>query len=105
VVVAAALEDARLVPPLPDCGVVIGLESGSSSVVGTIGTAVYIDANARTDCGNLPMQAFVDTLPHMSATHLRVKSVQRAVLAPMAACATGIWAIARFTCKQGNASE
>jgi 3-oxoacyl-[acyl-carrier-protein] synthase II len=96
VVVAAALEDAGLVPPLPDCGVVIGSSRGHQASWEQLARQFYIDANARTDCGNLPMQAFVDTLPHMSAiTSARQIGSVGPVLAPMAACATGIWAIAQ----------
>ena len=128
-VVASALADAGLVPPLPDCGVVIGSSRSHQasweqlarqfytvpipnrdlyttadskshiiphSPMGDVFSANENRYNALHSCGNLPMHAFVDTLPHMSAiASARQIGSGGPVLAPMAACASGIWAIAQ----------
>lgn len=92
-VVAAALEDAGLVPPLPDCGVVIGSSRSHQASWEQMARQFY---NVRTRCNSLPTEAFLDTLPHMSAiTAARQINSVGSVLAPMAACATGIWALAQ----------
>ena len=84
--VQAALTDAGLVSPLPDCGVVVGSSRGCQGnwedwLVGD---------NDRT---KLDWQ---DILPHQGAVSIaRYLGTTATVLAPMAACATGIWAIAR----------
>lgn len=104
-VVASALEDAGLVSPLPDCGVVIGSSRSHQASWEQLARQFYAErcrgesytaANART-VGSLPMQAFLDTLPHMMAIAAarQIGSVIAPVLAPMAACATGIWALAQ----------
>jgi 3-oxoacyl-[acyl-carrier-protein] synthase II len=105
-VVDSALKDALLVPPLPDCGVVIG---SSRSHQGTWEEM----AKGQGDKGDkgdketrrqffLPIPPFppplswLDTLPHMNAIAVaRQIGATGIVLAPMAACATGIWAIAQ----------
>lgn len=82
-VVAAALADAGLVPPLLECGVVIGSSRSHQA---------SWEQLAR-GCGGA---CWLDTLPHMSAiATARQVSANGPVLAPMAACATGIWAIAQ----------
>lgn len=90
-VVAAALEDAGLAPPLPDCGVVIGSSrSHQASWEHLARSAAARDAYA-TD-----LEQWLDMLPHMSAiASARQVGSNGSVLAPMAACATGIWAIAQ----------
>jgi 3-oxoacyl-[acyl-carrier-protein] synthase II len=96
-VVAAALKDANLTPPLLDCGVVIGSSRSHQASWENLARQFYTNANARNRCDDsLPMQAFVDTLPHMSAiaTARQIGSTG-SLLAPMAACATGIWALAQ----------
>lgn len=84
-IVDTALEDAKLVPPLPDFGVVIGSSRGCQ------GIWEELIRNRPRDLSN-----WIDTLPHQAAiaTAMKIGS-QAQVLAPMAACATGIWAIAR----------
>lgn len=105
-VVADAMKDAGLVPPLPDCGVVIGSSRSHQASWEQLARQFYIDAArhkaasytaARTCDGSLPTQAFLDTLPHMLAIAAarQVAISYGPVLAPMAACATGIWAIAQ----------
>ena len=92
-VVAAALEDAGLVPPLPDCGVVIGSSRSYQASWEQMARQFY---DVSTRFNSLPTEAFLDTLPHMSAIFAarQINSVG-SVLAPMAACATGIWALAQ----------
>lgn len=84
-VVAAALEDAGLVPPLLDCGVVIGSSRSHQA---------SWEQLARQK--EFSKTYWLDTLPHMIAiATARQVSTNGPVLAPMAACATGIWAIAQ----------
>ncbi len=84
-VVAAAVQDAGLSLPLPDCGVVIGSSRGSQA------QWEKFTANPQPDLTN-----WLDTLPHSLAIETaRYISSQSALLAPMAACATGIWSIAQ----------
>jgi 3-oxoacyl-[acyl-carrier-protein] synthase II len=85
-VVADALDDAGLVAPLPDCGVVVG----SSRSCQGLWEELHKDGNS------LLAVNWLDLLPNQSAivTARQIGSTT-AVLAPMAACATGIWAIAQ----------
>ncbi|MFE1746522.1 beta-ketoacyl-ACP synthase [Coleofasciculus sp. H7-2] len=98
-VVAMALEDAGLVSPLPDCGVVIGSSRSYQASWEKLAREFYLDAErlkSRLDKQSLPTQAFLETLPHMNAiAAARQIGATGSVLAPMAACATGIWAIAQ----------
>lgn len=84
-VVAATLKDAGLTPPLLDCAVVVG---SSRSCQG--------DWEAIARSHNLSSPAWLDTLPNRGATlTARLVGTTGIVLAPMAACATGIGAIAQ----------
>jgi 3-oxoacyl-[acyl-carrier-protein] synthase II len=103
VVVADALADANLQTPMPNCGVVVGssrgcqasweellraaLEQGSGGVGELFSSHHY---------SRLKQKTWLETLPHQAAiaTARQIGSMAP-VLAPMAACATGIWAIAR----------
>ncbi|MCS6813598.1 MAG: beta-ketoacyl-ACP synthase [Cyanobacteria bacterium] len=81
-----ALKDANLQPPLPDCGVVVGSSRSQQHQWETLlRTGTLIDG-----------EVWLSTLPHTpaiaTAQHLQTNA---AVLAPMAACATGLWAIAQ----------
>ncbi len=105
-VVAAALQDAGLVPPLPNCGVAIG--SSRSYQSSWEKWARQLQAKSATDfVGDgkayhsqpLPipyLPDWLETLPHM-ATIAAARQIGAIgpVLAPMAACATGVWAIAQ----------
>lgn len=93
-VVTSALEDARLVPPLPDCGVVIGSSRSYQASWEKLARQMYF-RNAPRQFQEQDLH-WLETLPHMSAiaTARQIKAIN-AVLAPMAACATGIWAIAQ----------
>ncbi|PSF37415.1 3-oxoacyl-ACP synthase [Aphanothece hegewaldii CCALA 016] len=78
-----ALEDALLVPPLPDCGVVIGSSRGCQGIIETIA----LSKNTEN---------WLDSLPHYAATTIaHLIETLAPVLSPMAACTTGIWAIAQ----------
>lgn len=113
-VVTEAIQDAQLSMPLPDCGVVIGSsrscqasweqlarelwtqghrdleEEFSASRCLSLSTSVSVKAQV-TD-----LDYWLDTLPHHAAiATARQVGSKGPVLAPMAACATGIWAIAQ----------
>jgi 3-oxoacyl-[acyl-carrier-protein] synthase II len=83
-----ALQDAGLSNPLPDCGVVIGSSRGNQArwevlAAGFIGK-------------NIAPTRWIETLPNQAAiTAAQVLAAEGSVLAPMAACATGVWAIAQ----------
>ncbi len=83
-IVADALEDAHLTPPLPHCGIVVGSSRGYQA---------QWETQARQPQVNTGM---LDFLPHMAAIQAarQVGSIG-SVLAPMAACATGLWAVAQ----------
>ncbi len=86
----AALTDANLAPPLPDCGVVIGSSRSHQVQWETWGRMQHGQSE--------PVQPlpWLETLPHMPAiAAARWLGATGMVLAPMAACATGLWAIAR----------
>ncbi|GAB4245243.1 MAG: beta-ketoacyl-ACP synthase [Stanieria sp.] len=82
-VVEAALKDAGLEPPLVDCGVVIGSSRGCQ-------------ADWEELASNQNYENWLETLPHQGAVlTANLLNTTAPVLAPMAACATGITAIAR----------
>jgi 3-oxoacyl-[acyl-carrier-protein] synthase II len=84
-VVAAAVQDAGLSLPLPECGVVIGSSRACQA------QWEKFTSNPQPDLTN-----WLDTLPHSLAIETaRYIGSQSALLAPMAACATGIWSIAQ----------
>jgi 3-oxoacyl-[acyl-carrier-protein] synthase II len=82
--VSAALQDAKLSSPLPDCGVVIGSSRGCQGNWERL----------ATDTKDTP-DLWLNTLPDRAAVATAEYLGTRTVLAPMAACATGILAIAR----------
>ncbi len=86
-VVQATLADAEINPPLPDCGVVIGSSRGCQADWEDLA-----HAQGRSD----PLSNWLDYLPHAAAiAAARSLGTTGPVLAPMAACATGLWAIAQ----------
>jgi 3-oxoacyl-[acyl-carrier-protein] synthase II len=108
-VVDSALKDALLVPPLPDCGVVIG-SSRSHQASWEEMARERGRQRDKEDKGDKedkflphppllpspPPLSWLDTLPQMNAiAAARQIGATGIVLAPMAACATGIWAIAQ----------
>jgi len=101
-VVKSALEDANLVPPLVDCGIAIGSSRSYQKQ--------WENIMARQSCYPQSLEAkcltaqdtgadlgqWSDMLPHMGAIAVaRQLGATGPVLAPMAACATGLWAIAQ----------
>lgn len=83
-VVNAAIQDAGLTLPLHDCGVAIG---SSRSYQATWERLARCDSEEN----------WLDALPHMNAiaSARQIGASLVPVLAPMAACATGIWALAQ----------
>ncbi|MBD6619103.1 beta-ketoacyl-ACP synthase [Komarekiella sp. 'clone 1'] len=99
-VVASALQDAGLVPPLPDCAVVIGSSRSHQASWELLARQIDKGRNSTippSSCEQgVCLENWLDTLPQMNATAAaRQISASGIVLAPMAACATGIWAIAQ----------
>jgi 3-oxoacyl-[acyl-carrier-protein] synthase II len=83
-VVAEAVRDARLSLPLPDCGVAIGSSRGCQAQWEKFATN-------RQD-----LSGWLDALPHSPAiAAARYIGSQSALLAPTAACATGIVAFSQ----------
>lgn len=89
-VLTDALLDAGLTLPLPDWGVVVG-SSRSQQAVWEQCADRYFKEQAFPD---LP---WLDTLPHRISGFVaqHIQAINRPVLSPMAACATGIWSIAQ----------
>ena len=85
-----ALQDAKLQIPLNETGVVVGSSRGCQAIWENIATQVH-SSKSNNSASN-----WLQTLPHQPAiitgNYLQTTAP---VLAPMAACATGIWALAR----------
>jgi 3-oxoacyl-[acyl-carrier-protein] synthase II len=115
-VLADALQDANLTSPLPDCGVVIGSSRGFQASLEMLAREFrsgrgrggeFPISNHQLPIPNsqfpipnsqcpIPNSQFMDFLPHMGAiAAAREIGATGPVLAPMAACATGVWAIAQ----------
>ncbi|HEY9802721.1 MAG TPA: beta-ketoacyl-ACP synthase [Leptolyngbyaceae cyanobacterium] len=91
-VVDAALQDAGLVPPLTDCAVVIGSSRSYQASWERLARKFYADEDFSTE----KLENWLDTLPHMNAIATAQQiGATGAIIAPMAACTTGIWAIAQ----------
>jgi len=87
--VVAALTDAELEPPLVDCGVVIGSSRGHQAKWEALAQSIDDSKDDR-------LLDWLDTLPNGAAiAAARLVGTQAPVLSPMAACATGLWAIAQ----------
>ncbi|MBF1990766.1 beta-ketoacyl-ACP synthase [Fischerella thermalis] len=116
--VASVLQDAGLVSPLPNCGVVIGSSRSHQAAWEEMARWMYLEIESGRSEINIfpphpsyptltlnryasthpPYSSWLDTLPHMNAiATARQIGATGIVLAPMAACATGIWAIAQAT--------
>ncbi|MBD2346405.1 beta-ketoacyl-ACP synthase [Anabaena subtropica] len=94
VVVDAAIKDASLLPPLTDCAVVIGSSRGYQASWERLARQIYSGQDSSNNEERL--EGWLDILPHMNAiATARQIGATGAVVAPMAACATGIWAIAQ----------
>ncbi|MGJ5673476.1 MAG: beta-ketoacyl-ACP synthase [Nostochopsis sp.] len=123
--VASALEDAGLVYPLPNCGVVIGSSRSHQASWEEMARWMYLEVesggnvksweNMRSEINifpphspHSPYSSWLDTLPHMNAiAAARQIGATGIVLAPMAACATAIWAIAQaaYLIKSGQCQQ
>ncbi|ALF52365.1 3-oxoacyl-ACP synthase [Nostoc piscinale CENA21] len=89
-VVASALQDAGLHPPLPDCAVVIGSSRSYQGAWESLARGM----NGKDS--NYALEDWLDILPHTNAiAAARQIGAVEIVSAPMAACATGIWAISQ----------
>ncbi len=92
-VVASALQDASLALPLPDCGVVIGSSRSQQAAWELLARQMY---GSNLPEAKVDLEQWLDTLPHINAIAAAHQIQSRSlVLAPMNACATGIWAIAQ----------
>lgn len=108
-VLADALQDANLILPLADCGIVIGSSRGFQAnleQLASVGIRHSEEEIGKKEEGRalpipdyqLPItdSQFVNFLPHMGAmAAARAIGSTGPVLAPMAACATGLQSIAR----------
>ncbi|MBE9181819.1 beta-ketoacyl-ACP synthase [Oculatella sp. LEGE 06141] len=90
--VTQALLTAELAPPLENCGVVIGSSRSHQAQ-----WEDWLRARTHDDDRLLPsLTTWLDTLPNAAAiATARQSGCTGPVLAPMAACATGLWAIAQ----------
>lgn len=88
-ILADTIDDAELQDSLTECGVVIGSSRGCQAIWEKLATQQHNQSN-KLDSD------WLQTLPHQPAIitgkHLQTTAP---VLAPMSACATGIWALAR----------
>ena len=92
IIIASALQDAQLIPPLCDCAVVIGSSRSYQA------SYEIMARNIHNQVPELNLDNWLNTLPQMNAIAVaRQIESTAAVLAPMAACATGIWAISQAT--------
>jgi 3-oxoacyl-[acyl-carrier-protein] synthase II len=115
-VLADALQDANLILPLADCGIAIGSSRGFQANLEQLARVGIRhseeergkkeeERGKKKEGRALPIpdyqlpitdSQFVNFLPHMGAMAVaRAIGSTGPVLAPMAACATGIWSIAR----------
>lgn len=100
-VVTSALKDAGLFLPLPDCGVVIGSSRSSQELWEQMARQMRSGRGESkfqffTPSASSSLEDWLETLPHMNAlAAARQIGASGTVLAPMAACGTGIWAIAQ----------
>lgn len=91
-VVDQTLADAGLQAPLQGCGVVVGSSRGNQSQWERLAHQ-FLNQPDAPETWNPP---WLETLPHGAAvTTARLLQTQGPVLSPMAACATGVWAIAQ----------
>lgn len=96
-VVPAALKDAGLTPPLPDCGVAIG-SSRSQQARWEQYLVNYLRHQAIDPnyCPEAHLEDWLGSLPHAGAiAAAQLVGATGTVLGPMASCATGIWSVAR----------
>jgi 3-oxoacyl-[acyl-carrier-protein] synthase II len=90
---AAVLADAGLKTPLPNCGVVIGSSRGCQYRWEQLAKAYYQLPRELSMPG---LDSWLETFPYTAGMAVaRELNTTAAVLSPMAACATGLWAIAQ----------
>jgi len=89
-VVSSAIKDAGLELPLPECGVVIGSSRSHQALWENLARQYHSQHDLQQ------LEHWLETLPHTPAIAVaRQIGAKNAVLAPMAACATGLWTIAQ----------
>ncbi|GFZ99869.1 beta-ketoacyl-ACP synthase [Okeania sp. KiyG1] len=94
-VVETAIKSSGLTLPLPECGVVIGSSRGYQGLLEKLAKKQLIGDGQQNDLEKNDT-SFINLLPHQPAIFAASQiGAKGTVLAPMAACATGIWAIAR----------
>ncbi|MGD1712287.1 beta-ketoacyl-ACP synthase [Dapis sp. BLCC M172] len=94
-VVETAVKSSGLTLPLPECGVVIGSSRGYQGMLEKLAKKQLIQ-DSQQDNLEQDDGSFINLLPHQPAIFTASQiGTTGPVLAPMAACATGIWAIAR----------
>ncbi|NES03441.1 MAG: beta-ketoacyl-ACP synthase [Okeania sp. SIO2F4] len=94
-VVGAAVKSSGLTLPLPECGIVIGSSRGYQGMLEKFAKKQLI-GDSQPDNLEKDYTSFINLLPHQPAIFAASQiGTKGTVLAPMAACATGIWAIAR----------
>ncbi len=97
-VVNAALIDAGLQAPLADCGVVVGSSRGCQGRIETVlrsESRPKLRPELHPEAGS-KLEAWTEMWPNAAAiATARLLQTQAIVLSPMAACATGTWAIAQ----------
>ena len=90
-IVLDAVQDAQLPLPLPDCGIVIGSSRGQQAQWEQLARQFY-----GGDRAPFALTNWLETMPNGAAiAAARLLQTHGPVLAPMAACATGLWAIAQ----------
>ena len=102
-VVLDAIADAHLTLPLPDCAVVVGSSRGNQSqwegfakIHSPHLASLLSDPLGRGAGRSSRLTGWLDSLPHAAAiATARLIGTGAAVRSPMAACATGLWAIAQ----------
>jgi 3-oxoacyl-[acyl-carrier-protein] synthase II len=95
-VVDAAIKDAGLLTHLPDCAVVIGSSRSHQASWENLAKNMYAKFPSQSLYTGEKLEDWLEILPHMNAiAAARQIGATGTVLAPMAACATGIWAISQ----------
>ncbi|WP_105218685.1 beta-ketoacyl-ACP synthase [Gloeocapsopsis dulcis] len=95
-VVSSAIKDAGLQLPLSECGVVIGSSRSHQALWEDLARQIYGQRDQQDDTQVIKLEHWLETLPHQQAIAVAHQiGAKNTVLAPMAACATGLWAIAQ----------
>jgi len=91
--VTAALADAKLLAPLPECAVVVGSSRGQQAQWESLAAQYRANPQDQNPSG---LGQWLETWGQSAAvTAAQTIGTQGAVRSPMAACATGLWAIAQ----------